>query len=244
MAWSDDEIKNEQEEIERHLVREELLAEEYLPEDGSLLEESEEEETEGREEDTAVRERKKLKRELEAEALKRLEDAARTEKDFRNVVSWWDRLDANRERKERYHEIARSGDDLPIDFGAAEDGLCFPASLNGMLMRQIRMGDFIEAIFFCPLEIQELVTEGYMYHILNPLKEEQKELLFQRAIQKMSTLQIGQVRGQTDRNIRKVWNTLLKKLRKELAAARRGRQAAGLSMTLEEKAFLEGENTP
>lgn len=245
MAWSDDEIKNEQEEIERHLVREELLAEEYLPEDGNLPEdESGGETAEGSEEDAAVRERKKLKRELEAEALKRLEDAARTERDFRNVISWWDRLDANRERKERYHEIARSGDDLPIDFGAAEDGLCFPASLNVMLMRQIRMGDFIEAIFFCPLEIQELVTEGYMYHILNPLKEEQKELLFQRAIQQLSTLQIGRIRGQTDRNIRKVWNTLLKKLRKELTVALRRRQAAGLPMTLEEKAFLEGENTP
>ena len=51
--------------------------------------------------------RKKLKRELEREALSRLEDAARTEEDFQNVITWWNRLDANRERKERYHEIGR-----------------------------------------------------------------------------------------------------------------------------------------
>ena len=45
--------------------------------------------------------RTKLKRELRAEAMTRLEEAARTEKDFENVVACWDKLDANRERKER-----------------------------------------------------------------------------------------------------------------------------------------------
>ena len=48
-------------------------------------------------------ERKKLKRELRAEALARLEDSARTQRDFENVIAWWDKLDANRERRERYH---------------------------------------------------------------------------------------------------------------------------------------------
>ena len=48
---------------------------------------------------------KKLKRDMEWEALTRLEEAARTEADFREVVKTWDRLDANRERRERYHEI-------------------------------------------------------------------------------------------------------------------------------------------
>ena len=79
-------------------------------------------------------EKKKLKRELRREALFRLETAARTKADFENVILWWDKLDANRERKQRYHELSRSGDDLPLDYGATEDGLCFPKSLNGFLM--------------------------------------------------------------------------------------------------------------
>ena len=74
--------------------------------------------------------KKKLKRELEQEALARLESAARTVSDFENVIAWWDRLDANRERRERYHEVSRSGDDLPIDYGASEDGLRFPDTMN------------------------------------------------------------------------------------------------------------------
>lgn len=47
--------------------------------------------------------RKLLKRELRAQALKRLEDSARTLRDYENLVAWYDRLDANRQRKERYH---------------------------------------------------------------------------------------------------------------------------------------------
>ena len=70
--------------------------------------------------------RKLLKRELRAQALARLEDAARTAKDFENVIAWWGKLDANRQRKERYHELYRSGDDVPFDYGASEDALCFP----------------------------------------------------------------------------------------------------------------------
>ena len=40
--------------------------------------------------------RKKVKRELRSEAMTRLEEAARTEADFENVISCWDKLDANR----------------------------------------------------------------------------------------------------------------------------------------------------
>ena len=46
-------------------------------------------------------ERRRLKRDLEREALLRLEEAAKTSADFRYIVSWWNRLDANRERRER-----------------------------------------------------------------------------------------------------------------------------------------------
>lgn len=93
-------------------------------------------------------ERKKLKGELRAEALARLEDAARTQKDFENVIAWWDKLDANRERRERYHELSRSGDDVPLDYGASANELFFPDTLNDVLEKLIRKGDFIDAIFY------------------------------------------------------------------------------------------------
>ena len=96
--------------------------------------------------------KKKLKRELEQEALARLESAARTVPEWNNVIAWWDRLDANRERRERYHEISRNGDDLPIDYGADENGLCFPDTMNTVLEKQRQKGDFIDTIFNCPYQ--------------------------------------------------------------------------------------------
>ncbi len=182
--------------------------------------------------------KKKLKRELRQEALARLESAARTVSEFQNVVDWWDKQDANRERRERYHEISRSGDDVPLDYGAREDGLCFPDTLNNVLERQERRGDFLDRIFNCPYEIQELVTEPYLSEALAALSEDHREVLFFSAIRLYSSARIGRMRGQTDRNIRKVRNTALRKIHKKILPALRQREETGQPMTMEERRFL------
>jgi len=183
-------------------------------------------------------ERKLLKRELRAQALKRLEDSARTLKDYENLVAWYDRLDANRQRKERYHELYRSGDDVPLDYGASEDALCFPDTLNDVLTRQERKGDFIDTIFYCPYDIHELVTDADMSVILRELNEDHKFLLFLSALRQYSSVKIAAIRGQSDRNIRKVRNTMLKKIRKKLLAALTEKVQAQQPLTLLEKEFL------
>ena len=183
-------------------------------------------------------ERKKLKRELRAEALARLEDAARTQRDFEKVIAWWDKLDANRERRERYHELSRSGDDVPFDYGASANELFFPDTLNDVLEKQIRKGDFIDAIFYCPYDIHELVTEEYLSEILLELKEDHKELLLLWAVRLFSSTRIAAIRQQSDRNIRKVRNTMMKKIRKELLSALTDKAEKQQPMTLMEKAFL------
>lgn len=183
-------------------------------------------------------ERKKLKRELRAEALARLEDAARTQWDFEKVIAWWDKLDANRERRERYHELSRSGDDVPLDYGASANELFFPDTLNDVLEKQIRKGDFIDAIFYCPYDIHELVTEEYLSEILLELKEDHKELLFLWAVRLFSSTRIAAIRQQSGRNIRKVRNTMMKKIRKELLSALTDKAEKQQPMTLMEKAFL------
>ena len=183
-------------------------------------------------------ERKKLKRELRAEALARLEDAARTQRDFEKVIAWWDKLDANRERRERYHELSRSGDDVPLDYGASANELFFPDTLNDVLEKQIRKGDFIDSIFYCPYDIHELVTEEYLSEILLELKEDHKELLFLWAVRLFSSTRIAAIRQQSDRNIRKVRNTMMKKIRKELLSALTDKAEKQQPMTLMEKAFL------
>ena len=86
-----------------------------------------------------------------------------------------------------------------------------------MLNKQVRQGDFLDVIFNCPFEIHELVTDGNLSKILAGLKDEHKELLYLCAIRYLSAAKAGEIRGQTDRNIRKVRFTIIKKVNRELA---------------------------
>ena len=184
-------------------------------------------------------ETKKLKRDLQREALARLENAARTIADFQNVVSWWNRLDSNRERRERYHEVSRSGLDIPLDYGAALDGEVIPYDVNDVLIKQIRKGDYIDAIFHCPFELNELVTDGDLSKILNKLSDDHKEIIFNIIVRNMSTKALGDIRGQTDRNIRKVRTTALKKIHKALLRVLQSRKENGIPLTLNEKLLIK-----
>ena len=96
---------------------EEALAEERTLELESELEQDEHPrdynaELEDEEEEAAPTSEKRFKREIRAEALRRLEEAARTESDFLTVVDEWNKLDRNRERRERDHENLRG--DVPL----------------------------------------------------------------------------------------------------------------------------------
>lgn len=223
--------------IEAELPKETIIAEQLL------IEETEADAKENPIEDDEQSERKLLKRELKAQALKRLEDSARTVTDFKNVTAWWDRLDANRERRERYHEILRSNDDIPLEYGESTDAQCFPGAFNGMLEKQNRRGDFLDAIFCCPYEINELVTEEYISDILFALNEEQKFLLFLYAVRQYSSAKIAAIKGQSDRNIRKVRGTMLKRIRKKLLDELDEKVWKQQPLTLLEKRFLEDNST-
>lgn len=160
-------------------------------------------------------ERTKLKRELEREALLRMEDAARTEADFQKVIAQWNRLDSNRERKERYHEVGRS--DVPLEWGASSEEVIIPHPIQHIFWKQITKGEFLDSIFNCPFEMHELIEEITISNAIKNLKPEQKELLFYLAIRQYSCQKIAEIRKQSDRNIRKVRDTMLKKLRKQIS---------------------------
>lgn len=182
-------------------------------------------------------ERTLLKRELAKMALERLESSARTEADFRNVISHWNRLDSNRERRERYHEVGRG--DVPLDWEAAPDPILIPHGNNKPIWKQIRKGEFLDAIYHCPFEMHELIEDTDLSRIIRDLKPEHKELLFYLIVKQLSTLQTGAIRGQTDRNIRKVWKTVENKIRKTYYVALQDRILHDFSLTNRERTFLE-----
>ena len=167
--------------------------------------------------------KKQLRRDIEAAAL--------------------ERLDANRERRERYREICRNNEEYPLEYGEASWSTVFPKNLNTVLEKQIRKGEFLDAIFDSPYEIQELVTDGYLYDILKNLKNEHKELLYLTAVKGLSTAKIADLQGKTDRAVRAMRKTVLNKIRRkahEYLTSRNGRKH---DMTLAEKRFVENYKT-
>lgn len=185
--------------------------------------------------------KKKLWRDTQKEALARLEDSARTEEDFRNVQSWWDRLEANADRRYRYHVIDRS--DIPLEWGAAPEEVILPEPIQNVFWKQITKGEFLDTIFDCPFEMHELVEDSDIAKSINELKDVHKEVLYYSVIRQYSNQRIARIRNQTDRNILKVKNTILKKLRKKLYVSLCERQQMNLPLNQREKEFL-GEYTP
>lgn len=181
--------------------------------------------------------KKKLWRDTQKEALARLEDSARTEEDFRNVQSWWDRLEANADRRYRYHVIGRS--DIPLEWGASPEKVILPEPIQFVFWKQITKGEFLDTIFDCPFEMQELVEDIDIAKAISKLKDVHKEVLYYSAIRQYSNQRIACIRNQTDRNILKVKNTILKKLRKKLYVSLCERQRMKLSLSKREKEFLE-----
>ena len=133
-------------------------------------------ELEDEEEEAAPTSEKRLKRQIQAEALARLEEAARTETDFRYILGEWDRLDRNRERRERDHENLRG--DIPLEYMAVPDPNVIPPWMNLPEFRQLSRGDFLDIIFSCPYEMHELTANRFISELIRDLSDDHKEVLY------------------------------------------------------------------
>ena len=159
--------------------------------------------------------REKLVREMKAEALDRLERSARSESDFKKVTDIWDKLDANRERRERDHEVFLG--DTPADSVVEySQATVIPRWRNDPTEWQLQSGNFLDYLFDCPYEMHDLLSREYMRKAVYSLKEDHKELLFFLYLRLYSPQRLAAVRDQTDRNIRKVRDVVLRKLRKRV----------------------------
>ena len=219
---------------------EQALAEERLAELENELEQDEhpidyEAELENEEEEAAPVSDKRLKREIRAEAVRRLEEAARTEKDFQAVVEEWNKLDRNRERRERDHENLRG--DVPLEYQAVPEPKLIPHWMNNPAYRQLMAGNFLDILFDCPYEMHNLTADTFISRMVEELSEEHKEALYFLSLRLYSTTQLAAIRGQSDRNIRKLRKTIRKKLQRQMYDHLCSKPENGL--TLRERRFLE-----
>ncbi len=187
------------------------------------------EETEGR---------KLLQRELREEALRRYEESARTVQDFKNIHATWDKLDANRERRERYHELLRG--DVPIDYQVDYlTATIIPHWHNDPMERQLQHGYFLDYFYDCPYEMHDLTSKEYLRQILMDLKESHREIFYFLFLRLYSPQYVALMRGQTDRNIRKVRDTVLRKIHKKMYLQLTRMQTHGYTPGAREERFLQ-----
>ena len=154
-------------------------AAERLAELESALEQDEhpldyEAELETEEEEALPVSEKRLKREIRAEAVRRLEEAARTEADFSVVIGEWDKLDRNRERRERDYENLRG--DLPLDYQTVSEPELIPRWMNHPTYRQIMAGNFLDILFDCPYEMHKLTADPFISRMIQNLSDDHKEV--------------------------------------------------------------------
>jgi hypothetical protein len=186
-----------------------------------------------------LRDIKLLKRDVRREMLRRLEQAARTVTDFRNLGNWYDYFEELERHRVRDHEVSRSGDDFPLEYGENEDSALFAGSLSSVISRQMRKGDFLDAIYCKPDTIDELVTTDYMIHFMRAIEDEDRELFYFKALEDLSSTEIAEMRDQTDRAVRKAWKNLLFHLRQRTMGVLIFRSDKDFSFTGDEQIFLD-----
>ena len=226
----------EDEKLEKALVEERTLELE------SELEQDEnprdyDAELEDEEEEAAPKNKKRLVRETLAEALRRTEDAARTLEQFQGVIDEWNKLDRNRERRERDHENLRG--EVPLEFQAVPDPKIAPLWMNLPRFRQLCQGNFLDIIFSCPYELHELTANRFLSKLFFTLSDEQKEALYYLFVKQYSTTRLAAIRGQSDRNIRKLRMTIQKKLQKQMYEHLSEKLEKDYNITLREREFME-----
>jgi hypothetical protein len=179
---------------------------------------------------------KLLHREAKRIALTRIEESARTEAQFKEVQIIWDRLDKNHAERVSYHEKLCKNDTLSWEM--FEYDVIIPRPIDRAYSYMEMKGEFLDTIYDCPHDIHETTSCKSLYDVTEELDEPHKELLYYRAIRYWSPQQIAKMRGQTDRNIRKVYSKMLEGIHYELFYYLYGRYKKRLPITTSEKALV------
>ena len=191
---------------------------------------------------SSVEFKKRIAQSVREEALRRLELSARTVSEFQSLVDWYDREEQSRMRRERRYETLRG--DVPLESGALPGGHILPHSMSQPIFRQICRGEFDDYLNTCLFMMHDLTERVHLREIVMNLKLDHKELLFFLGIRLYSTQKLAELRGQTERNIRKVRDTVRRRIHRKLYAALTALQQNGDELIHLEQDFLRDYTPP
>ena len=117
--------------------------------------------------------------------------------------------------------------------------MIFPKWMMDMTYRQLSRGSFLDYLADCPYEMHELTGKAYLRKIIAGMKEEHKEIFFFLYLRQYSPQRLAALRGQTDRNIRKVRDVALRKVRKKVYNELKRLSNSGYTLNDTERAFYD-----
>jgi DNA-directed RNA polymerase specialized sigma24 family protein len=179
--------------------------------------------------------RKYLTQAMLTESISRLEDAARTQAEFENVIEWWDKLDKN--KKDALDKKVLSIAHATFDIGLYRKGDYKKKSVFGG--RNHYHEDFLNPLCCCICQMHNLTDDSDLSRMINKATDKQKAVFFPRVIKNCTPQKIAQCHGMTDRNVRDIVDRTITKIRKGMYEVLKRRQTEGVSLTSEHKAFLK-----
>ena len=190
---------------------------------------------------------KMLLRESWAIALENNEHAARTEQQFKDIVIIYNALDAiERDRIEKHEHdwfslpnIENKVKDESADFEVTDRNIVIPKPFDHEYWRQMLSGSFLDIIHDCPHDIPEMVSSRLIHNLIKDLDEDDKELMYYRIIRRWSVEMLAIRRNHSDRNIRKIYSTIINNIRWNLYIRLYNRYKKKKPLTLNQKRFME-----
>lgn len=180
---------------------------------------------------------KRMTRIAEAESLRRIENAARTTGEFQELCQWYDKLDGNRERRERNHEIlCETHEVLAYDYTSSA---VVPPPLAMNYWRELMRGDFISTIFDNADEIWQVFGDWQVGRLVRELTPKQRDALFRSAVRQCSAEQIAICTDKTKRGVNKLLAASLDYIRPRLSKRIKARLDDDLPVTIEKRRFYE-----
>ncbi len=145
-------------------------------------------------------------------------------------------------RRERRYEILRS--DGSLEYDALTDGDVLPISMSQPTFRQICRGEFDDYLANCLFEMHDLTDRAHIRKIVKNLKLDHKEIVYFLGIRLYSTQKLADLRGQSERNIRKVRDTVRRRIQRQLFRALAERAEHGGELIHLEQDFLRNYVPP
>ena len=178
--------------------------------------------------------RKYLTQAMLAESISRLEDAARTQAEFENVVDWWDKRD--KRIQDALDKKMLSVAHTTFDIGLYKMGDYRKKSLfNG---RNHYHEDFLNPLYCCICQMHNLTEDNDLSRLINKATDKQKAVFFPRVIKNCTPQKIALCHGMTDRNVRDIVDRMVTKIQQGMYEVLKKRRAVGISLTLQQKDFV------